>query len=175
MSNNKKKYFYLRIYLSCFLLIGLTFLNTKIDIKNKISNNINFLNFTSLINNNFGMILPLKEKLVFSSNVYDQVTFNGKINHVINLDSNYVHSLTTGIVVKIDKNHNNGTYDITILSNDNYEYTYYNLSDFNLFLYSYVDENTILGIANQENNAYTFDLSIKKKGVYYNFYELCED
>ena len=91
--------------LSCFLLIGLTFLNTKIDIKNKISNNINFLNFISLINNNFGMILPLKEKLVFSSNVYDQVTFNGKINHVINLDSNYVHSLTTGIVVKIDKNH----------------------------------------------------------------------
>lgn len=177
--NNKKKSKYLdklfiRIFFSSILILITTLIGNKIDIKSKINKNFNFLSLSMILNSTFGNFINIEDQTVYNSNVFDSVEYNQNINIIQNNNFNGIYSLTSGIITKIIKNRKDGLYDITILSSDNFEYTYYGIKDFDLSLYHYVTQETIIGTAKEVNGIYQFNLSIYKDGKYYNFYELCE-
>ena len=175
--NKKKKYLdklFIRIFLSSLLILLSVLLFRNNKIKENFNKNFNFYNLTYLINSTFGNFIDIKDQTVYSSNIYDEVYYDGKINTVYNNSFNGVNSLTTGVITKIERK-NNGLFNIIVLGSDNYEYIYLDLKDFNLNLYSYVNIETILGSANEENGKYKFRLIIRKDGVNYNFYEKCQD
>jgi len=177
-NKQKSKYIdklFVRIFLSSILILISVLFNNKINIKEEINKNYNFLNLTRIINNTFGNFIEIKDQTVYNANVFDNVEFDGKFNIITNNNFNGVKCLTTGVITKIIRNKKEGLYNITVLGSDNYEYTYYDIKDFHLSLYTYVNQETILGTMNEEEGNFRFRLSIYKDSKYYNFYELCED
>ena len=81
---------------------------------------------------------------------------------------------SSGVVSKIVKNKDK-TYTITIQGIDDYVYIYDGLESIDFSIYNYVEKGTVIGLAKKENNQYTFNLTIKKDGKYYDFYDTAKD
>ena len=83
-------------------------------------------------------------------------------------------AISSGVVSKIVKNKDK-TYTITIQGIDDYVYIYDGLESIDFSIYNYVEKGTVIGLAKKENNQYTFKLTIKKDGKYYDFYDTAKD
>lgn len=177
--NKKKKKLldklFLRIFLSSLIILLSVLLFKNTNFKEKLNKNFNFLSLTTLINSTLGNFIEIDDKAVYSSSIYDEIYFDGRINKIINNNFNGVYSLTSGVITKIERNKDTGTYNVTVLGSDDYEYIYLGLKEFDLYLYAYVTHETVLGIAEEENDKFKFSLIIRKDGVNFNFYEKCED
>lgn len=169
---------FLRIFLSTLILLGLIIMN-KITFTKKgylfsertIEKNWNFLNLVTTINALFGEFIIIEDDvMVDSSTLYDEVVFENEINVIKNYSFSGVTSAASGVVTKIIKD-NNDLYTITIQSNDDYFYTYSNLESIDYSIYSYVGKGEIIGVAQNQNSFYTFELKIEKEGTSYSFYE----
>jgi hypothetical protein len=182
---NKKTYFdYLltRIFVSSviiLLFVSIDFLNissfnSKV-INAKLSEQTNIFKYVNFFNGTFGSFFPIeKSEPVFSSDVYDYVAYNNKVNEITNYSFEGVVNLVEGIVMKISRNENN-YYEVMIKGADSYDYVYSNLIGIDVSIYQYVTKDKIIGRSPKVNNIYRFNLQIVKDQVYYDFYGQCQD
>ena len=174
------KLFY-RIFLSTFLLLILV-ISSKIDKFKNILNiefqrQISFTKIAYTFTNFFPTFIePIGDVTVFESVIYDNVTYEEKVNKVINSSFDGVVNLCDSVVMKICENEN-GLYEVHTINKDGYTYIYKNLESIDINIYSYLESGTILGRSSYDkiNNNYKFDLIISKKGDNYSFYEMAED
>ena len=126
-------------------------INPIIDIKNIISNNKNNI-----------------DKPVNVDNIYDSITYDGKINHITNYDFNGVKTINEGLIIRIDKKENN-LFDVFVQNENSYIYVYRNLESVDFNIYTYLNSQTILGAATYDitSNTYKFDIEIIKEQVRY--------
>lgn len=167
-----------RIFLSSLLLLLMVlsdagkvpFLSPHI-----INDHFNFWKFTKIFNQSLGIIDSSVEDPVFNSDVYEFVTYDGKINLVENFTTNSVTNLTSGVVIKIEKN--KGLYNIYIQDKTGVIYGYLDLEQINVHIYDYVDSSKIIATANynDQKECYTFKVEIKDKEQYCDYYEKAED
>ncbi len=129
----------------------------------------------TVFNGIFGEFIVINDdQTVDSNHLYDQITYNNNINYIINYDFSGVVATSSGVVSKIVKNKDK-TYTITIQGIDDYVYIYDGLESIDFSIYNYVEKGTVIGLAKKENSQYTFKLTIKKDGKYYDFYDTAKD
>ena len=171
---NKTNYItklFFRIFLSSLiLLILVTF--TPVSIKNKIKEDTSFLKVIKRFNSLFGEIIVLNnDEYVDSTLFYDYIEYKDNINYVTNYSFDGAYNLNNGIVTKIIKNKNE-TYTIYIKGEDDFLYTYYDLSSLDYRLYEYVKKGEIIGKTIKTNNTYNLRIQITKDGINYDYYEI---
>ena len=173
---------FFRIFLSTFILLCLVIAN-KISISTKgiklseytIEKNWNFLKMVTVFNGMFGEFIVINDDQTVDSNtLYDQITYHHNVNYITNYDFSGAMATSSGVVSKIVKNKDK-TYTITIQGIDDYVYIYDGLESIDFSIYNYVEKGTVIGLAKKENNQYTFKLTIKKDGKYYDFYDPAKD
>lgn len=173
---------FFRIFLSTFILLCLVIAN-KISISTKgiklseytIEKNWNFLKMVTVFNGMFGEFIVINDDQTVDSNtLYDQITYHHNVNYITNYDFSGAMATSSGVVSKIVKNKDK-TYTITIQGIDDYVYIYDGLESIDFSIYNYVEKGTVIGLAKKENNQYTFKLTIKKDGKYYDFYDTAKD
>ena len=134
---NKSNYItklFFRIFLSSLILLFLVTISPK-ELKNKIKEDVSFLKFVKTFNSLFGEIIIFEnDELVDSTIFYDHIEYKNEINYVKNDSFDGVYNFSNGIVTKIIKN-DNETYTISIMTEDDYLFTYYDLSSFDYRLY----------------------------------------
>lgn len=170
-NKNYLKSFIVRVLIAMMIVIcGYSFTSIKI-----LDENINLLKLPFYFSKLLPTQIKLSDETVYSKLIYDNVTFDGKKNNVINYSFNGVLNLTDGIIIKIIKNHDQ-SYNVTIQDVNGYLFEYANLKSVDFSIYSFVESQTILGSSSFDDsiNGYCFDLYISKKGEYYDFYELAE-
>ena len=84
------------------------------------------------------------------------------MNYIKNDSFDGVYNFSNGIVTKIIKN-DNETYTISIMTEDDYLFTYYDLSTFDYRLYEYVNKGEIIGKTTDQNNSYNYKIKITNK------------
>lgn len=153
---------FIQIFLSSFVLLLLVIFNKYnfMDFNNKIQKNINFTILTKQVN----LLLNDTEK-VNNEITFELVNYHNNENTFVST-FNGVSAITEGVVTKIEKN--NGLYNITILSSDDYEYTYYGLESTSCYLYEYITQGKIIGNVNFDQK-YQYKVSIYKDGKYYEY------
>ncbi len=170
-----------RIFLSSLLLFGLV-LAQRFNLRgmNQIMNrNINFMKIGHIFSGSLGFVLPNDSDItVFSKNSYDYVKYDEekKINKVYLFATDGIKPLTSGIVTKINKS-KDGKFNVYITDSQGITYGYLNMINFDYHIYSFVTPEMIIGLAqyDENENFFTFDLTIEEKGEYYNFYEKTSD
>lgn len=161
LNKKKRSYFdklYIRIFLSSLLLLIL--LGSKnlfnLNIFNTVNQNMNILPIVNL----FTKIYDIPEDIVVNiTDNYEEIEYINGINYITNKSFNGVTIIKTGIVVKIEKL--NDLYYVTIKSDDGIEYTYGNLTNLDVSIYSYVTANSTIGSALYIDDEYRFSLKIK--------------
>ena len=173
---------FFRIFLSTFILLCLVIAN-KISISTNgiklseytIEKIWNFLKMVTVFNGMFGEFIVINDDQTVDSNtLYDQITYHHNVNYITNYDFSGAMATSSGVVSKIVKNKDK-TYTITIQGIDDYVYIYDGLESIDFSIYNYVEKGTVIGLAKKENNQYTFKLTIKKDGKYYDFYDTAKD
>ena len=153
---------FFRIFLSTFILLCLVIAN-KISISTKgiklseytIEKNWNFLKMVTVFNGMFGEFIVINDDQTVDSNtLYDQITYHHNVNYITNYDFSGAMATSSGVVSKI---------------------IYDGLESIDFSIYNYVEKGTVIGLAKKENNQYTFKLTIKKDGKYYDFYDTAKD
>ncbi len=146
--------------LTLFLLIIVILDNFKIlnmdAISIKLNHNINFIQIAKMVDGKLNVINWGDDVVkVFSDDVktYEQ---NGIIYYT-SYNSN-VYNLELGSVVKILKKNN--LYEVTILSKSNILYTYINLKEINVNMYTIVKCNDLIGLSSCINGEYTYGVQI---------------
>lgn len=140
-----------------------------------IEKNWNFLKMVTVFNGMFGEFIVINDDQTVDSNtLYDQITYHHNVNYITNYDFSGAMATSSGVVSKIVKNKDK-TYTITIQGIDDYVYIYDGLESIDFSIYNYVEKGTVIGLAKKENNQYTFKLTIKKDGKYYDFYDTAKD
>ena len=169
---------FIRIFLSSITLLSLVGLsNTKI-IRNNLNENMNFLKYAKIFNGIFGSYIPTNDQMVSNTSYYDIINYNEQIkeNEIHNYTINIVQPLTEGVVSKIVKNRN-GSYDVLIVDKMGYHYTYKNLEQLEVSIYSYVSIDSIIGQSkyNESLECYSFNLLIERDGNSYDYFEIAYD
>jgi hypothetical protein len=150
-----------------FLKIG--GLNSNV-IQSRLNSQTNILEIVKFFNGTFGSFFPIQNSdPVFSSTVYDTVTYRNEVNEVVNYDFDGVTNLVEGIVMKVAKE--SGRYEVTIKGADSFDYTYSNLESIDVSIYTYVTKDRIIGKAPKVSGGYGFDLMIIKDQVNYDFHD----
>ncbi len=171
---NKSNYItklFFRIFLSSLILLFLVTISPK-ELKNKIKEDLSFLKFVKTFNSLFGEIIIFEnDELVDSTIFYDDIEYKNEINYVKNDSFDGVYNFSNGIVTKIIKN-DNETYTISIMTEDDYLFTYYDLSSFDYRLYEYVNKGEIIGKTTNQNNSYNYKIKITKDGTNYDYFEV---
>lgn len=146
--------------LTLFLLIIVILDNFKIlnmdAISIKLNHNINFIQIAKMVDGKLNVINWGDDVVkVFSGDVktYEQ---NGIIYYT-SYNPN-VYNLELGSVIKILKKNN--LYEVTILSKSNILYTYINLKEINVNMYTIVKCNDLIGLSSCINGEYTYGVQI---------------
>lgn len=146
--------------LTLFLLIIVILDNFKIlnmdAISIKLNHNINVIQIAKMVDGKLNVINWGDDVVkVFSDDVktYEQ---NGIIYYT-SYNPN-VYNLELGSVIKILKKNN--LYDVTILSKSNILYTYINLKEINVNMYTIVKCNDLIGLSSCINGEYTYGVQI---------------
>ncbi len=167
---------FFRIFLSSLILLMCVIYDSVLAKNNKtikeylINTNINFSKPTLFLNSMLGNYLNIDEEQEVSGvKDFSLIDYKNNTNLMIGTTFNGVKVICGGIVTKI-VNIDNNLY-VTVLGSDGYTYIYGGLESTDFELYSYVDTNEILGLANNVNNNYSFNLQIYKDGEYYNYQE----
>lgn len=173
----KKKYLdslFVRIFLSSIILLMIVITNGSLNTKTYLLKMSNLTSLVKEFNKGIGNVLPITEVIpVFSSEIYEQVTYDGKVNHIVNTSFDGVSSLTSGIITKINKK--DGIYQITIQATDGRIYLYSGLTSFDYYIYAYLNAESILGLATKEEGTYKFEVTITEGDKTYSIYEVCKD
>ncbi len=162
---NKKTYFdklYIRIFLSSFLLLIMILLNNIYEI-NFINYNYNIIPLLNILTNHYDINTDLPVNL---ETIYEKIDYLNGINYIKNTSFNGVVSTDNGIVVSIKKQDN--LYYVTIIGENDLEYTYGGLESIDVTIYMYITSDKIIGSCPKVNDYYTFTLEIKKEDVNYN-------
>ena len=171
---NKSNYItklFFRIFLSSLILLFLVTISPK-ELKNKIKEDVSFLKFVKTFNSLFGEIIIFEnDELVDSTIFYDYIEYKNEMNYIKNDSFDGVYNFSNGIVTKIIKN-DNETYTISIITEDDYLFTYYDLSSFDYRLYEYVNKGEIIGKTRDQNNSYNYKIKITKDGKNYDYFEI---
>lgn len=180
---SKKTYFdklFFRIFLSAITLFAIVgfdkYLIKENYIKEEICSQMNILKFASFFNGIFGegLFIPSPSDVpAVSASLYENVEYIDGVNHITSDSFDGVANMMPGVVVKIIKQH--GLYEITVKGIDGREYCYGNLESIDYRLYSYVADEAFVGKAKFSEGKYNFILTIKEKGKFFNFYDLCQD
>ena len=146
--------------LTLFLLIIVILDNFKIlnmdAISIKLNHNINFIQIAKMVDGKLNVINWGDDVVkVFSDDVktYEQ----NDIIYYTSYNPN-VYNLELGSVVKILKKNN--LYEVTILSKSNILYTYINLKEINVNMYTIVKCNDLIGLSSCINGEYTYGVQI---------------
>lgn len=177
-SRNKTSYFTMRLFLASVTLLLLSILSRVniININNTIlkeDSKFNFIKIAHKVNSILPFdILNSGERIVYSSNFYENVEFISGVNIV--KDSNYaIRSLTDGVVNKITRH--DGLFDVDIKTIDDYVYKYQNVESIDVSMYQYVKSDEIIGKMPIVNSIYSFNLVITKDDKVYSYYEKAKD
>lgn len=167
---SKLKIFFIKLILIIILLLLVTLISLKNPrIKNIIyqkmyNSNISFANIKKIYNKKIGNVLPFGnifyEKKVFSEKL--RYKSSSKYNKGVKLilEDNYlIPAIKGGIVIFIGKKNNMDT--VIIQQSNKIDVMYSNLKNKNVKLYDYVEDNQIIGEAN-DNILY---LTFQKDGV----------
>ena len=160
-----KRFFY-QIFCSLILLIALfIFKPPKI-----LNNNINILKSITIITKSLPNYKNQNEQIVNNKIYYENIKYQLNKNILINENNNLVYTLSDGIVIKITKDIDS-KYEVFILCDDNYLYTYSNLESCEVGIYSYVKTGTLIGGSsyNKDTNNYNTILIISKDEVFYDY------
>lgn len=168
------------IKLSIMLVLFLSFtvmVKTNTNLKNKIykyvyNTNISFATIKKFYNDHLGNVIPFQnvfsEKKVFSEKLeyISLSTYNKGVK--LKLNENYaIPILKGGIVIFVGEKENMGN-TVIIQQSNGIDAWYGNLSNVNLKLYDYVEDNMIIGEA-KNNELY---LLFQKDGVDVNYKEV---
>ena len=170
-NKNYVKFFMFRVLIAMMIVIcGYSFTSIKI-----LDENINLLKLPFYFSKLLPTQIKLSDETVYSKLIYDNVTFDGEKNNIVNYSFNGVINLSDGIIIKIIKNHDQ-SYNVTIQDVNGYLYEYESLKSVDFSIYTFVESQTILGSSSFDTSkdGYSFGLVISKKGEYYDFYELAE-
>lgn len=170
-NKNYVKFFMFRVLIA-IMIVAFGYSCSSIKI---FEENINLLKLPFYFSKLLPSEIMLIDDTVYNKMIYDNVTFDGKKNNIVNYSFNGVLNLTDGIILKIIKN-DNQTYNVTIQDVNGYLFEYANLKSVDFSIYSFVESQTILGSSSFDDsiNGYCFDLYISKKGEYHDFYKLAE-
>ncbi len=177
--NKKLRYIdrlFKRIFLSSILLLLLVLSDKYVNIKSIINHNFNFLKLANVLIGKTDLVdFKDLDVLVYKKETYDLVTFDGKYNKVENIGTDGVVSLTSGVVIKTEKENN--YYNLYIQGVDGLVYGYLHLESIDFHIYDYVSSNTIIGKASydSESTSFKFMLTINDNGTYYDYYQKAED
>ena len=97
--------------------------------------------------------------------MFECINFQDDTNYLVST-FNAATNILEGVVIKIEKQNN--LYNITVLTTDDYEYTYKGLSSVDCYLYEYLPQGKIIGELSYENN-YQYLVQIYKDGKYYEY------
>lgn len=169
--NNKLKIFFMKllIIVSTVLILTIVIKNNS-SFKNKIykyvyNTNFSFSSIKKIYNEHIGNVLPFqnvfKEKKVFSEKLeYKSLNVYNK-GVKLTLNDNYaIPAIKGGIVIFVGEKENMGN-TIIVQQSDGIDTWYGNLSNINLKLYDYIEDNSIIGEA-KNNELY---LMFQKDGV----------
>ena len=176
-SNNKFSKFIFKCFLIVLIFIGFSILiksNPKLknDIYNKVYNsNFSFAQFKNIYNKHIGNILPFqnifKTKKVFNESLKYKSLSKYNKGVKLTLEDNYpIPSIKGGIVIFNGKK--DGKKTLIIEQYDGIDVWYCNLSNTSLNLYDYVEDNSIVGEA-KNNELY---LMFYKDGVEIDYKEV---
>ena len=160
-----KKYLdklFIRIFLSSIVLLVMVVFNKYnfLNFNNYVVRHLNFSVLTKQINTLIDNTEEVSGEITF-----EEVSYRNDLNYFVST-FNGVTNLEDGVVIKIEKNNN--LYNITILTSDDYEYTYKELDKADCYLYEYVTKGKIIGsVSIDKNNQYL--VSIYKDGQYYEY------
>lgn len=167
-----------RIFLSALLLLILCLSdNLKVNnIKKALNHNINFMKIAKIFNGSLGIFTP-SENIVeaYTKETYDFSNFDGKYNYIENYTTDAISTLSSGVVVRIEKT--NDKYNVFVLDVSGTIYGYLDLEVINHRIYDYINKDDIIGKAfyNMESEAFEFKLTIEDKGIYYDYYQKAEN
>ncbi len=172
---------FLRIFLSSFILLMLIVANKVTMLKKNykiteltLEKNWNFLKLVTTFNGLFGEFIVINnDKQVSMASLYDEIVYQDNINHIYNYQFDAGYCLASGVITKITKDKNN-LYTITIQTQDDFVYEYRNLSSFDYHIYNYVEVGSILGLSQNLNDKYTYDLVIQKGDQFYEYNNITE-
>ncbi len=158
-NNKQKSYFdklYIRIFLSSLLLLillgGENIFN--LHISSIINQNINILPIVNL----FTSIYDINDIEVSLEKHYEEIIFKHPDNIIKSSSFNGVLAIEEGIVTKITKENN--LYSVTVLSEKGINYTYRDITNIDITIYSYIKKGTIIGGSKMVDGIYTFAVSI---------------
>lgn len=153
---------FFRIFLSSLTLLLMVLFNryNLFNFNDVISSNINFSVLTKQVNTLLDDTQTVSNEINFQL-----LNYTNEMNH-FQSTFNGVYNISSGVVVKIEKE--DELYNITILTTEDYEYTYKGLESINCYLYEYISEGKIIGTVSQNNN-YMYLVSIYKDGKYYEY------
>ncbi|MDD2504905.1 MAG: M23 family metallopeptidase [Bacilli bacterium] len=134
--------------------------------KNIYDKTLNFSSFTNIYNKYFGAILPEAEDLKVNKNELIYKEANIFHDGAVLSGVSSVSPFKSGIVVFIGEKENYGE-TIIIQGMDGIDYWYGNLSDISIKLYDYIESNTVIANA-KDNNLYVVFI---KKGQVLDFEE----
>lgn len=172
---------FLRIFLSSFILLMLIVANKVTMLKKNykiteltLEKNWNFLKLVTTFNGLFGEFIVINnDKQVSMGSLYDEIVYQDNINHIYNYQFDAGYCLASGVITKITKDKNN-LYTITIQTQDDFVYEYRNLSSFDYHIYNYVEVGSILGLSQNLNDKYMYDLVIQKGDQFYEYNNITE-
>jgi len=182
-SERKKKIIdrlFKRIFLSAILLLILCLCDnlklSKLNVKKALNYNLNFMKITKIFNGSLGFFTPTgNEQTVYHKEAYDYSYFDGQYNNIQNITTDGVTSLTSGIVVRIERVNN--LYNMFILDLSGTLYGYYDLEVIDYGIYEYINQGEIIGksLYDYEFTVFKFRLTIEYMGQYYDYYQKAEN
>lgn len=153
---------FFKIFLSSIVLFLMVLFSkyNLFNFNNEIRSSINFSLLTKQINNALGETNTVSDEIMFEC-----INFQDDTNYLVST-FNAATNILEGVVIKIEKQNN--LYNITVLTTDDYEYTYKGLSSIDCYLYEYLPQGKIIGELSYENN-YQYLVQIYKDGKYYEY------
>lgn len=153
--------FLIKIFLltTCLLIIVLLdyFKVLNIDnIKNEMNKNINYIQIAKKVDGKLNIIDWGDDVIKVSLNDFNTYEKDG-VNYY-NSNEQKVFNMELGSVVKIEKS--NGLYSVSVLSKSNLLYTYSNLKQIDVNMYSIVKCNDQLGLASKDVSGYTYGIKV---------------
>lgn len=146
--------------LTLFLLIIVILDNFKIlnmdAISIKLNHNINLIQIAKMVDGKLNVINWGDDVVKVFSDDVKTCEQNGIIYYT-SYNPN-VYNLELGSVIKILKKNN--LYEVTILSKSNILYTYINLKEINVNMYTIVKCNDLIGLSSCINGEYTYGVQI---------------
>lgn len=180
-NKNKLKIFLIKLLIVLIIVIlGSIIVKNDSSIKNKVykyiyNTNFSFSTIKKIYNEHIGNIIPFQnvfnEKKVFSEKLkYKTLNVYNK-GVKLTLEDNYaIPCIKGGIVIFVGEKENIGN-TIIVQQSDGIDAWYGNLSNINLKLYDYIEDNSIIGEA-KNNELY---LMFQKDGVDVNYKDVLKE